>query len=307
MRGLELCEAYFSEVGRPVLERECAPHYDRMAIGMAGDGSDCYGFDDEISRDHDWGPGFCIWLTREDFEASGDRIQAVYDRLPREHAGHARRTSQWGEGRVGVMEIGAFYRRFLSKEGAPETLREWLLIPDNAFAAATNGKVFRDPLGAFSRIRDLLLGHYPEDVRRKKLAARCMTAGQAGQYNFPRCVKRGHAYAARHTEVKFCFDAMGMVFLLNRRFAPFYKWIHHAVQDLPVLGAYVHEKIEALWAERDDAAKASLIETVCQALIAELRSQGLSDATSDYLPDHGPEVQRRIDDPDMRAVNVWVG
>jgi len=62
MQGLSLCEKYFNEVGLPVLEKECGGLIDRMAFGLVGDGSECYGFDDKISRDHDWGAGFCIWL-----------------------------------------------------------------------------------------------------------------------------------------------------------------------------------------------------------------------------------------------------
>lgn len=43
----------------------------------------------------------------------------------------------------------------------------------------------------FTRWRKTLLDFYPEDVRLKKIASRCMTIGQAGQYNLARCVKRG--------------------------------------------------------------------------------------------------------------------
>jgi hypothetical protein len=307
MKGLELCERYFEEVGLPALARECGEHLHHMAFGLVGDGSDCYGYDDEISRDHDWGPSFCIWLEKNDFESRGREIQAVYDNLPDEYEGYKRLTSEWGGGRVGVMEIGAFYRRFLSKEGAPESYREWLLIPDNAFAAATNGKVFRDPPGEFSRIRTVLQNHYPEDVRLKKLAARCMTAGQAGQYNLPRCVKRGQEYAARHSEIKFCQDAMSMVFLMNKRYAPFYKWVHRAVRELPLLGEYLYAEIGKVIGEADESQKAATIESICQALISQLRILGLSDSGSDYLPDHGPEVQKRINAPEMSGLSVWVG
>ena len=308
MKGLELCEQYFREEGQPVLEREFGPLFQRMAIGLVGDGSECYGYDDEISRDHDWGPGFCIWLTKDDYESAGGRIQEVYEVLPRSYEGYSqRRNSRWGGGRVGVLEIEAFYRSFIGPYQPPGSYDEWLLLPENALAAATNGKVFQDPLGEFTKIRSGLLSFYPEDVRLKKIAARCMTTGREGQYNFPRCVKRGEFFAARYAETKFCADAMSMVFLFNKRYAPFYKWIHRALKELPHLGDSFHRGISNLIEEQDYSLKAERIEALSQALINELRRQGLSDRPSDFLPDHGPVVQQAIQDRGLRERNVWVG
>ena len=53
--------------------------------------------------------------------------------------------------------------------------------------------------------------------------------------------------------------------------------------------------------------KTATIESICQALISELKKLGLSESGSDFLPDHGPELQERINDPEMRNLNVWVG
>jgi hypothetical protein len=308
MKGLELCESYFREEGLPVLKRECSNFFDRMAIGLVGDGSECYGYDDDISRDHDWGPGFSIWLTKDDYDAFGGRLKEIYAGLPRIYKGYGpRRVSQWGEDRVGVFEIAAFYYHFIGRYQPPGNDDEWMILPANALAAATNGKVFQDPLGEFTRIRSSLLQFYPEDVRLKKIASLCMSIGQAGQYNFPRCVKRGEVYAARHSETRFCADALSLVFLLNRRYAPFYKWIHRAVRELPCLGSTLYESISNLVKEHDPLVKVEQIEALSQTLISELRRQGLTDHGSDFLPDHGPIIQQRIQDRKLRERNVWIG
>jgi len=307
MKGLELCEKYFREEGQPALDREFGQLLNRMAIGLVGGGSECYGFDDEISQDHDWGPSFCIWLTKDDFKAVGGKIQEIYDALPRTYNGYSQRvSSRWGGGRVGVLEIEAFYSSFIGPYQPPNNYDEWLTLSENTLAAATNGKVFQDPLGEFTKVRCALLQFYPEDVRLKKIAARCMTMGREGQYNFSRCVKRGEIYAAQYAETKFCADAMSMVFLLNKRYTPFYKWTHRALKDLPN-GDSLYHLVSNLIEERSYSVKAEQIEKISQILINELRGQGLSNHKSDYLPDHGPVVQQNIQDKTLRERNVWIG
>lgn len=48
-----------------MLEAKFSEDLDKIAVGLVGEGSDCFGFDDKISRDHDWGPGFAIWIPEE--------------------------------------------------------------------------------------------------------------------------------------------------------------------------------------------------------------------------------------------------
>ena len=67
MNGLALSRSFYETIGKPALEQQFPALMSRMAIGLAGEGSECLGFDDELSRDHDWGPAFCIWLEKEDY------------------------------------------------------------------------------------------------------------------------------------------------------------------------------------------------------------------------------------------------
>ena len=81
MKGLDLCRQYYFDIGRPLLYEKFPEVMPRCAAGLVGDGSECLGYDDDISQDHDFGPGFCLWLTAEDFRAYGAQIQEAYDWL----------------------------------------------------------------------------------------------------------------------------------------------------------------------------------------------------------------------------------
>ena len=187
------------------------------------------------------------------------------------------------------------------------------MVPEENLAACTNGKVFVDPLGEFTAFREGLEGFYPEDVRLKKIASRCMTAAQSGQYNFMRCVRREEYLAAQYAETRFCADVISLVFLLNREYRPFYKWMHRAVKRLPLLGEQVYDLVlETVTTNEPDLMegpydkKGRLMEETAALIIDELRREGLSDSPSGFLLDHGPAVQSRIQDPEIRGLDVWI-
>lgn len=308
MQGLELAENYYNHYGRPMILEKFNDYKSRIAVGLVGDGSECFGFDDEFSRDHDWGPSFCLWLTKKDYQIIGTALQTEIDKLPQDFAGYGpRQVSAYGDKRVGVFETGSFYQRFIGLDRLPASLDEWLRIPEDALAVCTNGKVFYDQLGEFTRFRNGLKEFYPDDVRLKKIAARCMSIAQFGQYNFRRCVIRQEYVAANYAQAKFCSDVISLVFLLNREYKPFFKWMHRAMRCLPILGEYVYTAVHGIVTTTDHDQKYSLIEEICTALRGEFQCQGLSDSASDFLLDHGPLIQQKIENPNLRARNILVG
>ena len=313
MNGLELSRSYFEEYGRPLLRQQYPYFEEHIAAGLAGMGSECFGFDDEISRDHDWGPAFCLWLDRRTFDAIGKELQASLAGLPRTFAGFTgRQESLWGGGRTGVFEIGQFYRQFIGYDHVPADWREWRVIPESNLATATNGRVFIDPAGEFSAFREKLKQFYPEDIRLKKMACRCMIMAQSGQYNFRRCVRRGEYVAAQCAETEFINTAVSLVFLLNKQYKPFYKWMHRALRELPRLGEVIYDLCSDLATAHTAASgqriyelKSDRIATICRHIVGELKRQKLTDSDSDFLLDHGPLIQSRIQDPVIKSISVW--
>ena len=305
MKGLEIAESYFWEHGAPLIERQFSAYKERIAAGLVGEGSECFGYDDEISRDHDWGPGFCLWLNKEDYRAIGAKLEAALADLPAAFGGVGpRKVTEWGEGRVGVFETTEFYRGFIGFSHVPLKINEWRLIPEVNLATATNGKVFTDPLGEFTNFREGLINYFPEDVRLKKIASRLMAIFQLGQYNYLRSVQRQEAVATRYVEAQFCTQVISLVFLLNRRYPPFYKWMHRALKELPILGEVVYKLLLDIVLSYGHGQKSRLMDETCAHILEELRRQDLSNLTSKYLLDHGPVVQRKIKDKELRKVDV---
>ena len=309
MKGLELCKSYYYNVGKPELSRRFPEAMCRAAAGLSGQGSDCLGLDDEYSRDHDFGPGFCLWLSDADFEEYGAAMQAAYDELPKEYMGFTRRDTRTGAQRVGVMRTTDFYRYYIGCPGVPDTLMRWVRIQEHFLATCTSGEVFEDALGEFSGIRNGLLPCYPEDVRLKKLAARAATMAQSGQYNYPRLMRRGDPSGARLALAEFLNAALSMAYLLNFRYEPFYKWQFAGAKGLVAMSdalPYLRE-IACLSTRRDGADIASHIENVAGAAIRELRLQGLTEAEGDYLEPHAYSIMSKIEDPEIRGLHVMEG
>ena len=294
-----------------MLEREFGEAAGRIAVGRAGHGSECFGYDDEISRDHDHFTGFQLWITEEDERAFGFRLERAYAKLRKEFPpdGDAdpAGSSALGDAEDGVSVIGDFYRRHIGFPGAPENWRQWLYTPDHAFAEAVNGAVFRDDLGVFSGIRETIRNGMPEDVRRKKIAARAVFMAQSGQYNYMRCLQHGEPGAAALALDEFVRNTAEMVFLLNRRFAPYYKWVFRAMRDLPKLGGLSVNLTDLLTGRENDSVKLDRIEAVCAQVATELRAQGLSDLEDVYLEPHAFAVQSGIRDRELRALHIMEG
>lgn len=307
MKGLELARHYFEEIGLPMIRRDFGMYESRIAAGLAGEGSEVLGFDDELSRDHDWGPSFCIWLTDEDAARFGRELQEAYEKLPGEYLGYpARQVFKGGEARVGVIRISDFYRGYTGLCRAPETAEEWMRIPEMMLAKAAGGQVFMDGPGEFSRIRQALLRYYPPEVRLKKISARAAAMAQSGQYNYSRCLKRGEHVAAASALSEFTNAACSMVYLLNRQYMPFYKWAHHGMRYLPTLST-VHGMMSELHTSQNGSRKMHLIEEICTMVRCEWRRQGIADGTSDFLIDYSPQIIKDIRDPYIRGLHIMEG
>ena len=280
MNGLELSRGFYEEYGAPMLHEQFPQYEEVLAIGLAGSGSECFGYDDEVSRDHDFEPGFCIFLPDEE----------VVDR----------RTE---------FLLDEFFSARLGRKDAFTSDMEWFGISEQYLAEVTNGEVFRDDVGLFSSIREKLR-YLPHDVRCKKLAGNLLLMAQSGQYNYERCLAHGETAAAQLAISEYVRHTLAAVFLLNRKYLPYYKWQFRALKTLPYLSELSPLMEELLTTGNDpDAAKRKsiLIENIAGAVITQLQEQNLTEAICGDLEKHAYSVNDRIVDGDLRNRHILFG
>lgn len=309
MQGLELCRGFYEAYGAPMLREQFPQLEEIIAVGLVGAGSECFGYDDEVSRDHDFEPAFCLFLPDEEVidRRTAFLLERAYAKLPKEYGGVPRlHINPVGGSRHGVLRMEDFFREKLGHPGKLPDLADWFSVPEQGLAEATNGEVFRDDVGLFTSIRNSLR-YFPPDVRKKKLAGRLLLMAQSGQYNYARCLAHGEPAAAQLAVTEFVRHTLAAIFLLNERYLPYYKWQFRALRELPCLSALA-QPLELLLTtgngESLSAQKAAIIEDVAFRMISALQEQSLTEAVCGDLEKHAYSVNDQIENSAVRNAHI---
>ena len=239
--GLELSRRYFHEAVEPIL-RSVAPGL-RYAAGLIGPGSDVLGFDSERSTDHGWGPRLQLFFEPSDHPKSASSIDAALAaHLPASFAGYstnyafdggpAMRPATPGEIHhwIEIHTVHGFLKGALGIEGLQLAAADWLLMPQQALLETTAGAIFRDDVGDLTKAREILKW-YPREVWILVLAAQWKRIGQEEPF-VGRCAEAGDELGSRIIASRLVRDLMRLCFLIERRYAPYSKWLGSAFARL---------------------------------------------------------------------------
>lgn len=232
LQGLVIARDYYEEYGKRAFAS--IQEIDGITFAKVGEGSECFGLDDIFSMDHDFGPGFCVFVTKKQYEEYGTELEACYASLPDTFRGLEKPDRIEGAPRNGIIMIEEFFKRILElndKELAylleEHTLTDevWLRVSDWQLCTVTNGDIFDGRDSLFSSIYTSLKRGYPDHIKRRKMAQMLGVICQSGQYNYERMMKRGDEYGAILLLHDFAEAVMGFLYLVNDQYAPHKKWL----------------------------------------------------------------------------------
>jgi hypothetical protein len=278
--GLRLSEMLYREAVAPLMMRE-APGI-RHAAGLLGPGSDVLGFDTARSMDHDWGPRLVLFLEPDDLEEWRERLDSLFrEALPPSIAGHPTGFAEFdeepgtthmalGDGpinhRVTITTAGAWLKERLGIESTSEmTAATWLTVPEQRFLEVASGRVFHDDMGEITAIRENLVW-YPDDVWRYRMAAQWQRIDQLEPF-VGRCGELGDDLGSQLVAMTLVKDVMKLAFLMERRYAPYAKWLGTAFGSLDLAGKLAPHvdaaRYAKSWQERE-AGVVAAVETLAR-------------------------------------------
>lgn len=249
--GLEISRQFISDALLPFLRKSLPKLYDRLAVAVVGTGSDVLGWDDEISRDHHWGPRANVMYLREDAERVRPQLQEVLaTQLPEKYQGFAVRVNIGNLTGVCSCAVEDFFARFLGREGLPQSDLEWIQLCEVDLFHVTAGRVMYDGPGKLSEWRSYL-SYYPDNVWKKRLADWCMyITGREAPYNLHRVSKRDDDLTCMIYFGLCLKRLMELTFTLNRQYAPYTKWLNRTFRTLPHFAAELAPLVDDAWAAR---------------------------------------------------------
>lgn len=217
--GLTLCGAFYNDVVRPLLTE--VPH----SVGLLGWGSDVLGFDTEQSCDHGFGPRLLVFI--EDSGAADEATGMLSRQLPGWYQGWPVRFG-WDEmpvqHHVAVTTLGDWLIKYLGVDAtAGMSTRDWLLTPQQRLLGVTAGAVYSDETGSLQQLRTAL-AWYPDQVWRWLLACQWRRLAQEEAF-VARTADVGDDAGSAVTTARLVRHVMRLAMLLDRRYAPYQKWL----------------------------------------------------------------------------------
>jgi hypothetical protein len=266
--GRELARAFYEEVVRELVGEV------EHSAALLGWGSDVLGFDTERSTDHGWGPRMRVFVDASDVE----HVRATVDAgLPDDFRGWPTRYG-WDDvpvsSHVNVRPLGEWLERQLGYDARRGlSTHQWLTTPQQLLSEITGGEVFWDGTGELELLRQTL-EWYPEDVWRWLIGCQWWRIDQEEPL-VGRTAEAGDELGSRIVVARLARDAMRLGFLLERRYAPYAKWLGTAFARLDC-AAEVGSALERLLAADDFAARESAWVDAIEALARRHNALGLT-------------------------------
>jgi Domain of unknown function (DUF4037) len=255
--GAQFARDFHWQVVAPILAR----HFPRLghAAGRLGSGSDVLGFDDAMSRDHDWGARLTVLVDEGDRGAVPEAESLLERELPETFGGRPVRFAMtWSPALTHQVHVATVMDFAANRLGVDPrhglSTLEWLCLTGHSVLETVGGPVFCDTTRELGELK-ALLSWYPADVDGFVRASSWHRLAQSLPF-VGRTAETGQELQSRLICADLVTELIRLAFLVERRWIPYAKWRETAFERLPIAAAlrpHLRAAMDgATWRERED-------------------------------------------------------
>lgn len=299
MKGLDIAQDFFLNWGLPYLKENFPDLLGRISAGRFS-GSDVLRADDNISKDHNWGPQFSLFLSHNDYEKFAEHLSATMNHnAPVKWNDY--RVAGAGDKNILVENVPRWIEENVGFTSLPQSDSDWnIIVKHRQFGGTVEGRestLYYLRYGALWLDNNIEFAHwrkslekYPDSVWYARLAEECFRIWQYGQYNFvQRISKRGDPLAVSLCLGNFVEGVMRILLLMYGNYTPYWKWLAHEFRQLDRASHYI-PLLETLMESHDRNQQAKLVEQICDDIyqellpIAGILGRGTHELSKYYMP-----------------------
>ena len=303
MNGLQLAKHFYFDCVRQIIAAQLPELAGAYAAGLIGYGSDVLGNDDELSRDHEWGPRLVLFLREIDHRRFAEKLDKILgEALPLTFQGFPTRFHrQEGGGNTLAMTLSTAGRHHLALttperfmeltlgfKDVPSTEVEWLLIPEQRLLEFTRGAIFADPVGDITHYRQAF-AYLPDNVWQYKLSY----AFESLSWELDLvalCGQRGDLISMHLNTAITVERMMKLTFLLDRSYCPGYKkWLQREFSRLPLAAGQIEPLLQRALQSNNYADITTNLNRALEKIYQQLRRLNLAA----NLPSEAPQKNYR--------------
>lgn len=291
---VEKCRLFYEGYLKEAIHKDFGDYEDKIGVGITGYGSECFGFDDEYSYDHDCNVRLFLFVDKETLFAIGNQLQSEYEnQLERFYKDYnIKINASLNINKVdGVVETKSYYTNILELDHLPVTDEEWYSVKEEKLAMASNGVIFTNNNCQVTDIRKYLSDYYNDTVWLTRIANEMYLYSQSAQYNYSRMKLREEYVASKMSIAMGMEHCMKLVYLLNRTYAPYYKWLRKGLEKLPVLSE-IGDILDTIAINEDVAA--SNFELIAKLIVKEMNKMGIIEGKDTYLDHYTGAILQKV-------------
>lgn len=291
---VEKCRLFYEGYLKEAIHKDFGAYEDKIGVGITGYGSECFGFDDEYSYDHDCNVRLFLFVDKETLFAIGNQLQSEYEnQLERFYKDYnIKINASLNINKVdGVVETKSYYTNILELDHLPVTDEEWYSVKEEKLAMASNGVIFTNNNCQVTDIRKYLSDYYNDTVWLTRIANEMYLYSQSAQYNYSRMKLREEYVASKMSIAMGMEHCMKLVYLLNRTYAPYYKWLRKGLEKLPVLSE-IGDILDTIAINEDVAA--SNFELIAKLIVKEMNKMGIIEGKDTYLDHYTGAILQKV-------------